>query len=502
MWNPQDWMYTVNTTVAMAPSLSSVQAGTGTRSSVASTTTSLGRPLRTLPSLRLPSLRIGVLAPSCKSSHIHWISLSSSFLANFSAIRNRASSNAMSNLLVFRRHSYSNKMISIRCAISSAPNASGESILPQGATEVDAFYMRMCVDLARQAVGKTSPNPIVGCVIVKDGRIVGRGFHPKAGEPHAEVFALREAGPLAQGATAYVSLEPCNHYGRTPPCSQALVKAKLKRVVVGVVDPNPQVGGKGIKTLRNAGIEVVVGVEETLCLKANESFMHRMATGRPFVTLRYSMSMDGGFLGNMGLSNAQGGLYSKLLQENDAVVITDAAVLDDPDLLSSEPGAKQPLRVILARSLDLPVESKVFDTSYAKTLVLADQKSCIDDIQRKSADGKSIEARLRAGGVDVVMMNDLTLENVLSVCYQLGATSVLLDSRGPVSSGLENFLGQQALDEEAAQKVVVQVAPIFLGENRTEPCFRMDSDLVKLERVSSHMVGQDVVIEGYFPERS
>lgn len=196
-------MYTVNTTVAMAPSLSSVQAGTGTRSSVASTTTSLGRPLRTLPSLRLPSLRIGVLAPSCKSSHIHWISLSSSFLANFSAIRNRASSNAMSNLLVFRRHSYSNKMISIRCAISSAPNASGESILPQGATEVDALYMRMCVDLARQAVGKTSPNPIVGCVIVKDGRIVGRGFHPKAGEPHAEVsFRMAQFSSTLEGFLA------------------------------------------------------------------------------------------------------------------------------------------------------------------------------------------------------------------------------------------------------------------------------------------------------------
>lgn len=154
----------------------------------------------------------------------------------------------------------------------------------------------------------------------------------------------------------------------------------------------------------------------------------------------------------------------------------------------------------IVRSLDLPVESKVFDTSSAKTLVLADQNACLENMQSKNADGKSLVDRLQARGADVVMMKNLTLEHVLHVCYQRGATSVLLDSRGPVFSGLENFLGQQAMEEEAAQKVVVQVAPIFLGENRTEPGFRMDNDLIKLDRVSSYMVGQDVVIEGYFPQ--
>jgi len=146
------------------------------------------------------------------------------------------------------------------------------------------------------------------------------------------------------------------------------------------------------------------------------------------------------------------------------------------------------------------VESKVFDTSSAKTLVLADQQACLENIQSKNADGISMEERLQARGVEVVMMKGLTLEHVLHVCYQRGATSVLLDSRGPVFSGLENFLGQQAMEEAAAQKVVVQVAPIFLGENRTEPGFRMDHDLVKLERLSSYMLGEDVVIEGYFPQ--
>jgi len=146
------------------------------------------------------------------------------------------------------------------------------------------------------------------------------------------------------------------------------------------------------------------------------------------------------------------------------------------------------------------VDSKVFDTSAAKTLVLADQQAYIESTQSMKAEGKSLIDRLQAQGVDVVMMKDLTLEHVLNVCHHRGATSVLLDSRGPVFSGLENFLGQQAVKEAAAQKVVVQVAPIFLGENRTEPGFRMDDDLIKLERVSSYMVGQDVVIAGYFPQ--
>lgn len=138
------------------------------------------------------------------------------------------------------------------------------------------------------------------------------------------------------------------------------------------------------------------------------------------------------------------------------------------------------------------MESKVFDTSAAKTLVLAYQQACLENMQ--------VVDRLQARGVDVVSMKSLTLEHVLHVCYQRGATSVLLDSRGPVLSGLENVLGQQAMQEEAAHKVVVQVAPVLLGENRCEPGFRMDNDLIKLERVSSYMVGQDVVIEGYFPQ--
>ncbi|KAK8952911.1 hypothetical protein KSP40_PGU004087 [Platanthera guangdongensis] len=136
----------------------------------------------------------------------------------------------------------------------------------------DAFYMRRCVELAKKAIGCTSPNPMVGCVIVKDGEIVGQGFHPKAGQPHAEVFALRDAGKLAENATAYVSLEPCNHYGRTPPCTEALINANIKQVIIGMVDPNPIVASKGVEKLKASGIDVIVGVEEMLCQKLNEAY--------------------------------------------------------------------------------------------------------------------------------------------------------------------------------------------------------------------------------------
>lgn len=145
-------------------------------------------------------------------------------------------------------------------------------------TNEDREFVRMALRLAATAQGKTHPNPCVGCVLVKDGNIIGQGYHPKAGMPHAEVYALRAAGLEAQGATAYVTLEPCNHFGRTPPCSRALVAAGVKKVVVGIVDPNPLVGGFGIETLRKAGIPVatVGGEEERMCEEINEEFMARM----------------------------------------------------------------------------------------------------------------------------------------------------------------------------------------------------------------------------------
>lgn len=165
----------------------------------------------------------------------------------------------------------------------------------------DAVYMQQALALALQGEGTTPPNPMVGCVIVKDGVVVGRGFHQQAGGPHAEVFALREAGELARGATAYVTLEPCSHFGRTPPCADALIAAGLKRVVVAMQDPNPQVAGQGLARLQQAGIDVEVGVEQAKAEALNREFLFRMQHQKPLVRLKLAASVDGG----VALANGQ-----------------------------------------------------------------------------------------------------------------------------------------------------------------------------------------------------
>lgn len=369
--------------------------------------------------------------------------------------------------------------------------------LPSGANKTDAEYMHICIELARKAMGFTSPNPMVGCVIVKDSQIVGQGFHPKAGEPHAEVFALRAAGANAEGATAYVSLEPCNHYGRTPPCSNALIEARVSRVVVGMLDPNPIVSGKGVETLRKAGIEVVSGVETSLCEALNEAYIHRMLEKKPFVTLRFSVSLDGGFLDSSSVECGTGSYYSKLLQENDAVIVLDTALSGNPLLLSSETGSKQPLRIVLSDDMKLPLESSVFDTFSAPTMVITSEQAVVLDLDLSSRTGsQSMESLLRERGVEVMVLQELNLTSVVDICYERGFCSVLLDSCGQSST---NSVGKQAVQERLLQKVIVDVFPHFSGHTRAGPGFVIDGGTLPIERISSRMSGSHVIIEGYLP---
>ncbi|KAI5066530.1 hypothetical protein GOP47_0019154 [Adiantum capillus-veneris] len=372
--------------------------------------------------------------------------------------------------------------------------------LPIGATEADAEYMHICVKLARKASGFTSPNPMVGCVIVKDGHIVGQGFHPKAGEPHAEVFALREAGENAEGATAYVSLEPCNHYGRTPPCTTALIKACVSKVVVGMLDPNPIVSGKGVETLKKAGIEVVPGVETPICEALNEAYIYRMLEKKPFVSLRFSVSLDGGFIESSSVDCSAGSYFSKLLQETDAVIVHDSALSDNPVLLSAETGSKQPLRIVLSHDLKLPLASSIFDTTSAPTLVIASEQAVVLDLEASSRTGsQSMESLLRERGIEVMVLQELSLMSVLDVCYERGFCSVLLDSRGRDPLGLHNPLGKLAVEERVVQKVIVDVFPTVTGHNRAGPGFVIDGGALPVERVRSRMSGSHVIIEGYLP---
>ncbi|OTU48888.1 riboflavin biosynthesis protein RibD [Acinetobacter pittii] len=237
----------------------------------------------------------------------------------------------------------------------------------------DQYWMQQAIELAKRGLYSTKPNPNVGCVIVKDDQLIGQGFHPKAGQPHAEVFALREAGEHAQGATAYVTLEPCAHYGRTPPCAEALVKAQVKKVVVACPDPNPLVAGKGVQILENAGIEVEVGICEDLASELNQGFLKAMSTGMPYVRLKVASSLDGRTAMAPGESKwITGSVARQDVQHWRAIsgaVITgiETVIADDCQLNVRSLNnfdiktVAQPKRVVLDRQGRLPLNAKILE---------------------------------------------------------------------------------------------------------------------------------------------
>ncbi|XP_073126926.1 riboflavin biosynthesis protein PYRD, chloroplastic-like [Henckelia pumila] len=347
----------------------------------------------------------------------------------------------------------------------------------------DDYYMRRCVEVARKAIGCTSPNPMVGCVIVRDGKIVGEGFHPKAGQPHAEVFALRDAGDLAENGIAYVSLEPCNHYGRTPPCTEALIKAKVKKVVVGMVDPNPIVASAGVKRLQDAGIEVIVGVEEELCKSLNETYIHQMLTGRPFVTLRYSMSLSGNLLDRLG-ENAmgRGEYYSKLLQEYDAVILSSTALANQSVLpVSRELGANQPLTIVLSKSANSQILNPDLTTNAASKVTIITKKEL-----KELENGQEKVQRTLSDG--------MTFTEILEHCKRKGLCSVLLDLMGD-NGDFEDIL-KEGFDEDLFQKVVVEVLPIWGGS--AVKALNFVNMKTRVKNLTSRISGESVIVEGYF----
>lgn len=363
--------------------------------------------------------------------------------------------------------------------------------MPTVGTDFDRAMMQRCLELARRALGRTSPNPMVGAVVVQDGEIVGEGFHPLAGEPHAEVFALKAAGERAHGATIYVSLEPCNHYGRTPPCSEALIVAGVAKVVVGMVDPNPLVAGGGIARLRTAGIEVVVGVEEEACKKLNEGFIHRILYHRPFGILKYAMTLDGKIATSTGhstwvTSQAARNEVHQLRAACDAVIVGGNTVRqDNPHLTSHQMEAHNPLRVVMSRSLNLPEKAHLWQTSEAPTLVLTD-----------SGANPHFQELLHKQGVEVVELTPLAPDTAMAYLYNRGFSSVLWECGG--------ILAAHAIAQGTVQKVFAFIAPKIIGGNYAptpvgDLGFTTMTQALSLERIEIRVVGADCLIEGYLP---
>lgn len=325
-------------------------------------------------------------------------------------------------------------------------------------TVADKKFMALALAEARKGLGRTAPNPCVGAVIVRDGREVGRGYHKKAGTPHAESHALKDAGDKAGGATMYVTLEPCNHTGRTPPCSHAVAKAGIKRVVVGMTDPNPLVSGSGNTYLRDNGVEVLTGVMEKECLEINLPFSKHIKTGKPFVIMKAGMSLDGKLSYQKGVSGKMTGKGSRqklheIRDTVDAILIgSGTQVADNPSLTTRlDTNGHDPIRIILDSSLRIALDAKILSLkSEAPTLIICNESANIQKIESLS--------KLHNVKVYKVESDDrgyIHLKSLLSFLGKQGVCSLLVEGGSEIHA---SFLRQGLVD-----RVMLFVAPLFAG---------------------------------------
>jgi diaminohydroxyphosphoribosylaminopyrimidine deaminase/5-amino-6-(5-phosphoribosylamino)uracil reductase len=313
----------------------------------------------------------------------------------------------------------------------------------------DLAYMRRALALARRGWGWTAPNPMVGAVIVRGGRIVGSGHHARYGEAHAEVAALEEAGARAKGATLYASLEPCGHHGKTPPCAPALVRAEVARVVIATRDPNPVARG-GVETLRRAGIRVDIGVAQAEARELNAAFFHSFVTERPWVRLKLALTIDGAIADGQGQSRWITGLSARavahrLRADSDAIAVGIGTVLADDPVLTVRHGRRPrvaPLRVIFDRQARIPLTSILVRTApESPTLVVVE-------------DAASARAcRLREAGIE--LLEAPSLEHALLALRARGVRSLLLEGGARLAG---SFLGKALVD-----RLIIFQAPILLG---------------------------------------
>lgn len=359
--------------------------------------------------------------------------------------------------------------------------------------ESDERYMRIALEMAETCRGQTSPNPMVGAVIVKNGEIIGVGAHLKAGSPHAERHALHLAGEKAIGSTVYVTLEPCCHTGRTPPCADALIEARVKRVVIGATDPNPLVAGNGIKRLKDAGIEVVAGVLGEEAMRLNEVFNKYIVTGLPFVTVKTASTLDGKTATVTGSSRWITGESARrevhrLRSEHDAILVgVNTVIEDDPQLTVRLPeGGKNPLRVILDSRLRIPLSARVIVDNHAPTWIFT-----TDFAEQEK------KHQLENMGIKVISSGTQEFVDIPFVLKTLGGhgySSVLVEGGSRVNG---SFLQTDCID-----KVISYIAPKLVGGIDAPTPFagegvRIMDESIVLENMEVVMVGEDIRITGY-----
>ena len=362
----------------------------------------------------------------------------------------------------------------------------------------DKYFMKMALELAEKGLGFTSPNPMVGAVIVKDGKIVGKGYHEAVGKAHAEINAIYDAKTLAAGGTLYVTLEPCNHTGRTPPCTLKIAEAGIKRVVVAMKDPNPDVKGGGIDYLKNKGIDVTLGICEDEAKKLNEAFIKFVKTGSPFVTLKCAATLDGRIATRTGDARWVSGEESrrfvhKLRHAADAIMVgVNTVKIDDPSLTTrlDDMNGLDPARIILDTNLSISEEARVLrlnSDSDSDTIIITCNSVSEDKKKRIEQKGaKVIEAPVKDGIID--------LASLMVHLGALGVTSLLIEGGSRVNAS--------ALSAGIVDKVIFFYAPKILGGDDGIPmCKGHGPDLMKncipVRNINVHRFGDDVMIEGY-----
>ncbi len=355
-------------------------------------------------------------------------------------------------------------------------------------------YMEFALELAARARGRTSPNPMVGAVVVKEGKIIGSGYHLKAGTPHAEIHALNEAGEDARGADLYVTLEPCCHHGRTGPCTTAIINAGVARVVTAMTDPNQLVAGEGIRQLMAAGIEVSLGLMEEEAVELNEVFIKHITTGRPFVIAKAALSIDGKIATRSGksqwITGEKARAYGHQLRDwYDAIIVGIGTVLaDDPSLTARLPaGGRDPVRIVLDSRASIPLKARVLtQQSEAPTLIAA---TCGAPPEKVAA--------LRQAGIEVLIVNEgprVDLGELMKILGRRGITSVMIEGGAGVHGS--------AFTAQIVDKVAWFIAPkIIGGQDAPGPVGGLGvdnpSEAAELERVVVRRLGSDLLVEGY-----
>ena len=361
---------------------------------------------------------------------------------------------------------------------------------------MDENYIRMALELAEQGRGWTSPNPMVGAVIVKDGKVVGKGFHRAAGEPHAEINALNDAGEKAKGATLYVTLEPCNHTGRTPPCTQSILESGIKRVVAGMKDPNPLVTGGGLTFLKTQGLDVSAGVCEDKCRRLNEIFVKYITTSRPFVILKCASTLDGRIATRTGdsrwITNSVSRKFVHELRHSvDAIMVGIGTVVkDNPSLTTRLKDRKcsDPLRIVLDTHLSMPPDARLLQLkSDSDTLIV--YSNAVTSEKRK---------KLERPGIRFLSLDEengrIDFPSLVRELGKMEITSLLIEGGSRVNGS--------ALRAGIVDKVYMFYAPKICGGDDGVPiCMgpgveTMEQSM-KLTNISVHRFDDDVMIEGY-----